>query len=253
MVSPTHDDTWIFNFDFEPNYLEDKSPNQYPPCTARGTLGFGLGRLGTGQSISVGISTEEQQLSMYSNVNLTQGMSFSCWVKPSISKPSNNSNIFHFGDQTPTTKNIFNLYQSSSGANKYGFGHSSTSYYVGDIVNKWTHFYISADRNGNVCKMYVNGLLIASKIDATTFFATNTTGLVHIGGKQKDFSYSSFFKGSFDDFQLFNNVHPPEDIRAIFVDKYNESRILQRLNFADGLVANGTISGDCVDTTRSKY
>ncbi|RVT71973.1 hypothetical protein EOD40_16260 [Flavobacterium sufflavum] len=144
-------------------------------------------------------------------VSTLTDFTISTWVKMDVK--SNWMRVFDFG--TGTSKYMF-LSIQAGGANvmryaiKNGGSEQQLSFTYTLPLNTWTHFAIT--QSGNTCSMYINGALVATNTGVTIKPSTiGSTTLNYLGKSQ--FS-DPLFKGSIDEFKIFNRALSASEIAA---------------------------------------
>ncbi|TRX03699.1 LamG-like jellyroll fold domain-containing protein [Flavobacterium gawalongense] len=144
-------------------------------------------------------------------VSTLTDFTISTWVKMDVK--SNWMRVFDFG--TGTSKYLF-LSIQAGGANvmryaiKNGGAEQQVSFTYTLPLNTWTHFAIT--QSGNTCSMYINGALVATNTGVTIKPSTiGSTTLNYLGKSQFP---DPMFKGSIDEFKIFNRALTAAEIAA---------------------------------------
>lgn len=142
-----------------------------------------------------------------------QNLSIEAWINPTIVS----QNGFIFEKTTNGTVNTqysaflnatdtfyFRTYNTSAAGDNLTF--TSSNYFVS---NRWNHVVCTYD--GSYKKVYVNGVLVASKAYSQTL-STNAAGTSTIGG----YSSGYFFNGSIDEVRISNIARTPDEVRQAY-------------------------------------
>lgn len=144
-------------------------------------------------------------------VSTLTDFTISTWVRMDVK--TNWMRVFDFG--TGTSKYLFLSIQAGSAnvmryAIKNGGAEQQVSFNYTLPLNTWTHFAIT--QSGSTCSMYINGALVATNTGVTIKPSTiGSTTLNYLGKSQ--FS-DPLFKGSIDEFKIFNRALSAAEIAA---------------------------------------
>ncbi|MBA0884956.1 LamG-like jellyroll fold domain-containing protein [Flavobacterium undicola] len=144
-------------------------------------------------------------------VSTLTDFTISTWVKMDVKTTW--MRIFDFG--TGTSKYLFlSIQAGSANVMRYAIKNGGTEQQVNFTytlpLNTWTHFAIT--QSGSTCSMYINGALVATNTGVTIKPSTiGSTTLNYLGKSQ--FS-DPLFKGSIDEFKIFNRALSAAEIAA---------------------------------------
>jgi hypothetical protein len=231
----------IYQLDFEGN-LNDKmggTAATYIKGTAGvATLPYVAGLNGQAVSLPAGVKATafgdvQQTISLPAQISKQAELTVSCfvnWLGTSDWEP-----IFDFGETRGNRINLTARAASNwngAGANmvsrfiienKTGFASYNEYNNIGNksiTVNSWRHTVVTFSSATNTMKMYLEGVLIGTKVlpagAVTSIFSHNK---VYIGGQVVAAANEPTFGGKIDKFQIYNSVLSADQIYTLFYKK----------------------------------
>ena len=142
-----------------------------------------------------------------SSLGLTSSMTLEAWVYPTVVNAAWRDVIYK-GDDIYYLEATSDRNRPVAGG-KFGTGNSSTESYgtAALAVNTWTH--LAATYDGATLRLYVNGVLVASK--ARTGSLASSTNPLQIGG---DSLYGQYFVGRIDEVRVYNVARTAVEIQT---------------------------------------
>lgn len=101
--------------------------------------------------------------------------------------------------------------------------------------NTWTHY--AGKRNGNIFKLFINGIMDTT-ITTTTIDSISNNFDLYIGGHCTDM-LAQKFNGLLDDIRIYNRVLDSAEINSL----YNENLCYQTITVTDTLIINTNLTG----------
>lgn len=152
-------------------------------------------------------------------LDITDDMTISLWVKPSVSSSSFHSSWNYFmwhkdPNQSQTTKYELGYY-NTNGPRFKPYNQTGTDFdFSADLffaANTWYH--VVYRRSGSLLEIYVNGALVDSRNDFSgNLRLSGPGGEVRIGGKDG----SSGFIGTIDEVRMYNRALDAAEIRRLY-------------------------------------
>ena len=170
-----------------------------PVWTAAGKYGSALGFDGTNDWLTVADAPE---------LDLTTGLTLEAWVRPTSGSGwktvalKENSATLAYALYSSATGGLPMVIVYTNGAQQKLSGPSALP------LNTWTH--LAATYDGSQLRLYVNGVLRASK--AVTGSIPNSSGVLRVGGN--NVWKTEWFKGELDELRVYNQSLSAAEIQA---------------------------------------